>query len=66
MNINNYKKLISRINILEKGIQKKQTKINELQRLLNDDLNELKKLNTFKDTFEKASSQLDEYFTNKE
>ena len=45
---NNYKKLISKINTLEKNKSKKEEKIKELQSSLNEDNKELKRLYSFK------------------
>lgn len=60
---NNYKKLISKINTLEKNKSKKEEKIKELQSSLNDDNKELKRLYSFKETFDKTSNELDQYLS---
>ncbi|MEF2615498.1 hypothetical protein [Faecalibacillus faecis] len=60
---NNYKKLISKINTLEKNKSKKEEKIKELQSSLNEDNKELKRLYSFKEAFDKTSNELDQYLS---
>ena len=60
---NNYKKLISKINTLEKNKSKKEEKIKELQSSLNEDNKELKRLYSFKEAFDKTCNELDQYLS---